>query len=109
MTAAPPGPDEVADVYSDAGMRLWLRLSGPHLHGGSEDATVALAARAEGFGFRPGGRVVELASALGAPSRYLARRFLATVLCVDGDVRMQRAARAAAEAEGLARRCLPLL
>jgi len=109
MTAAPPGPDEVADVYSDAGMRLWLRLSGPHLHGGNEDATVALAARAEAFGLRPGGRIVEIASALGAPSRYLARRFLATVLCVDGDLRMHRAARTAAEAEGLWLRCLPLL
>jgi sarcosine/dimethylglycine N-methyltransferase len=108
-TSASPPPLEVADVYSDAGMRLWLRLSGPHLHGGNEDATVALAARAEAFGLRPGGRIVEIASALGAPSRYLARRFVATVLCIDGDIRMHRAARAAAAAEGLWLRCLPLL
>lgn len=74
MTTASPPPDDVADVYSAAGMRLWLRLSGPHLHGGSEDATVALAARVEASGLRPGGRIVELASALGGPSRYLARR-----------------------------------
>jgi SAM-dependent methyltransferase len=34
---------------------------------------------------------------------------VATVLCIDGDVRMHHAARAAAEAEGLWLRCLPLL
>jgi sarcosine/dimethylglycine N-methyltransferase len=109
MTSGSPSLRDLADVYAEPGMHLWLRLSGPHLHGGSEDATVALAARAEAFGLRPGGRIVELASALGGPSRYVARRFVATVLCIDGDPRMQRAARASHEAEGLWLRCLPLL
>lgn len=90
-------------------MRWALRLVGTHLHPGSEDATVTLAQRAEACGFPFGGRVLELASALGGPARYLARRFGATVVCVDGDPRMQAAALSAARAEGLWLRCLPVL
>jgi SAM-dependent methyltransferase len=109
MTDTSPPPRDVADVYAEPGMHLWLRLSGPHLHGGSEDATVALATRAEAYGLRGGGRILEIASALGAPARYLARRFQATVICIDGDPRMHAAARAVNEHEGLGMRCLLLL
>ncbi len=100
---------EVADLYDEPGMRWALRSVGTHLHPGGEDVTVALAARAESFGLEPGGRILEIASALGGPARYLARRFGATVLCVDGDPRMQTAALAAGRREGVWRRCPPLL
>jgi hypothetical protein len=43
MDASPP-LRYLADVCAEPGMRVWLRLSGPHLHGGDEVATVALAA-----------------------------------------------------------------
>jgi len=99
----------VAGVYDEPAMRVYLRTSGPHLHGGGEDATVALAARAEAFGLTPGARILDLASALGAPARYLARRFMATVLCIDADRRMHAAALAGHHAEGLWLRCLVLL
>src|SRR5438309_2185424 len=108
MTASRPLRN-IADVYAEPAMGMFLRAVGPHLHLGSEDATVALAARATGFGFQAGGRVLELASALGAPARYLARRFAATVVCVDADPRMHAAARARHQAEELWLRCLPVL
>jgi SAM-dependent methyltransferase len=81
---------------------------GAHLHSGGEDATVALAARAAAFDFPIGGRVLDVASALGGPARYLARRFGATVLCVDGTRRMHEYARRFHRLEETALRC-PLL
>ncbi len=109
MTIPPQPLRDVADVYDEPGVRWALRSVGPHLHPGSEDATVALAARAEAFGFPGGGRILDVASALGGPARYLSRRFGVPVLCVDGDRRMQEAALAAARAEGMWLRCLPVL
>lgn len=100
---------DVADVYDEPGIRWALRSVGAHLHPGAEDATVTLAARAEAFGLAAGGRILEIASALGGPARYLARRFVATVVCVDADPRMHAAALTAARHEGLWLRCLPVL
>lgn len=100
---------DLHDFYDEPGIAWAVRSVGPHLHPGSEDATVTLAVRLEAYGLPPGGRIVELASALGGPARYLARRFGATVLCVDGDRRMHAAALAVARGEGLQERCLPLL
>ncbi len=99
----------VGEFYAEPGMAWYLRAVGPHLHPGSEDATVALAARAEAFGFPGEGRILELASALGAPARYLARRFGATIVCIDSDLRMHRAALDGHRREGLWLRIHPLL
>ena len=84
----------VFEIYDEPGMEWWLRVSGPHLHGGAEAATIALAQRAGPLGLGSG-RVVEIASALGAPSRVLARTFGCEVVCIDMDARMHRAARCA--------------
>ncbi len=87
-----PAPESVRDprdVYDDAGMVWSLRNVGAHLHPGSESATVALAERAAGYSLATGGRILEVAFALGTPVRFLARRFAATVVCVDMDLRMQ--------------------
>ncbi len=91
----------VAEFYDEPGMEWWLRWSGHHFHAGSEEATVALAARAADHGFASGGRVVEIASALGAPARFLARRFASTIVCIDMDQRMHRAAHQITRREGL--------
>ena len=99
---------ETHGVYDDSGMAWSLRSVGPHLHPGSEEATVALAARAAQYGLKSGGRILEIASALGAPARFVARRFSSTVICVDRDLRMHRALQAAAAAEQLSLRCLPV-
>lgn len=95
---------DVADFYDEPGLRWMPRQTGTHIHPGSEDATTALAARAELYGFPVGGAIVDLATAVGGPARYLARRFAATVLCIDGDRRMHMAARTIASAEGVALR-----
>ncbi|MBA4181499.1 MAG: hypothetical protein C0506_12990 [Anaerolinea sp.] len=97
---------ETDGVYDDSGMAWSLRSVGPHLHPGSEEATVALAARAAQYGLKSGGRILEIASALGAPARFVARRFSSTVICVDRDPRMHRALQAAAAVEELSLRCL---
>jgi len=99
----------VGDLYSTPGMEWAVRGLGPHFHPGSEDATVALAERAVHYGLEPNSRILEVASALGAPARYLARRFVSTVICVDMDRQMHAAAGAANSAEGLSRRCLRVL
>ncbi|MDQ6680778.1 MAG: class I SAM-dependent methyltransferase, partial [Pseudomonadota bacterium] len=89
MGAAPRQPlRDLADVYDDPTITWSLHGVGTHLHSGGEDATVALATRAASFEFPTGGRLLDVASALGGPARYLARRFAATVLCVDGTRRM---------------------
>ena len=100
---------DVADFYDEPGVQWMLREAGTHLHPGREDATVALAARAEAFGFPGGGRVLELASALAGPARYLARRFGARILCIDGNPRMHAAALTSLRYEGLALRVNLLL
>jgi SAM-dependent methyltransferase len=89
-------------------MEWQVRLLGTHLHPGSEEATVALATRAEQYGFSGGGFILDLASALGGPARFLARRFAATVICIDLSPRMNAALASASRAEGLTRRCLPI-
>jgi SAM-dependent methyltransferase len=89
------------EVYDAPGMEWSVRAVGHHLHTRGEDATVALAGRAAANGFPGGGIILELASALGGPARYLARRFGATVLGVDMDPRMHATARATAVNEGL--------
>jgi len=95
-------------VYDEAGMAWALHSVGPHLHPGSEEATVALASRAAQYGFASGGRILEVASALGAPARFIARRFSSTVVCVDRDQEMHRRLLVTATAEELALRCLPV-
>ncbi|HLZ69112.1 MAG TPA: methyltransferase domain-containing protein [Dehalococcoidia bacterium] len=98
----------VNDFYDAPSIAWSLRGAGLHLHAGSEDATVAQAQRLEAYGYTGGGRILEIASALGGPARYLARRFLAMVLCIDANPRMHAASRATAAAEGLTART-PLL
>lgn len=107
--AVPESPRTVAEVYNEPAMEWNLRTAGYHLHPLGEDATVALADRAAHYGFPPGGVVLDVASALGAPARYLVRRFGATVVCLDMDPRMHAAGRAAARAEGLGLACQQLL
>ena len=99
----------VADVYDEPWVAWTLRTAGTHLHPGRELATVQLAERAIQFGFPSGGRVLEVASALGGPARFVARHFSATVICLDMNPRMQTALRSSAWAEGLGLRCLPVL
>ncbi|MBI3796474.1 MAG: class I SAM-dependent methyltransferase [Deltaproteobacteria bacterium] len=70
---------------------------------------MTLATRAAHYGFPEGGSILDLASALGGPARFLARRFAATVICIDLNPRMHAALRSAAQAEGLTLRCLPVL
>jgi len=100
---------EASDVYATPAVEWQTRLFGTHLHPGAEEATVALAERAARYGLREGGLLLDLASALGGPARFIARRFSATVICVDLSRRMQSALVSAAKAEGLARSCLPVL
>jgi SAM-dependent methyltransferase len=95
-------------VYDSPTVEWSLRTVGPHLHPGGEEATVLLAQRAAAHGFPRGGRVLDLGSGLGAPARFVARRFGATVVGVDAERSSQLAARAGAVAEGLEGRC-PLL
>ncbi len=110
-----PGYDSLVDVrpvddfYNEPGMEWSLRSVGPHLHPGSEEATVELARAAAEHGFPTGGRILELASALGAPTRLVARRFASTVVCVDMDRRMHAAAIEAHRREGLTRLIHPIL
>jgi len=104
-------PDErsvraVSDIYTEPGVEWQVRFLGTHLHPGFEEATVALASRAT---FPEGGSILDLASALGGPARFLARRFAATVVCIDLDLRMHAALTSAAQAEGLRLCCLPVL
>jgi SAM-dependent methyltransferase len=99
----------VADIYDEPWVAWTLRTAGTHLHPGREVATTQLAERAVQFGFPAGGRVLEVASALGGPARFVARHFSATVICLDMNPRMQLALRSSAWAEGLGLRCLPVL
>ena len=107
-------PDErsvraVSDIYTEPGVEWQVRFLGTHLHPGFEEATVALASRAVHYGFPEGGSILDLASALGGPARFLARRFAATVICIDLNPRMHAALTSAARAEGLTLSCLPVL
>lgn len=99
------GPETDAGFYDEPTIAWSLRAVGSHLHPGGEEATVLLAQRAANHGFPLRSRILDLGSGLGAPSRFLARRFLSTVVGVDSERGSQRAARGAAVAEGLAERC----
>ncbi|MEX0783818.1 MAG: class I SAM-dependent methyltransferase [Dehalococcoidia bacterium] len=99
----------VGDFYSEPGMAWSLRSVGPHLHPGSEEATVALARAASDHGMATGGVILDVASALGAPARFIARRFASRIVCVDMDPRMHRAALEGIRREGLSRVIHPLL
>jgi SAM-dependent methyltransferase len=99
----------VSDVYTELGVEWNVRFVGTHLHPGFEEATVALATRAAHYGFPEGGAILDLASALGGPARFLARRFAATVICIDLNPRMHAALTHSARAEGLTWSCLPVL
>jgi sarcosine/dimethylglycine N-methyltransferase len=99
----------VLDIYDDPWVEWTLRSAGTHLHPGRETATVQLAERALRFGFPTEGTVLEVASALGGPARFVARHFAATVLCLDMNPLMQRALQASARSEGLGLRCQPVL
>ncbi len=99
----------VGDFYDEPGMEWSLRSVGPHLHPGSEEATVALVQAASEHGMATGGVMLEVASALGAPARVIARRFGCRVVCIDMDPRMHRAAREGIRREGLARVVHPVL
>jgi SAM-dependent methyltransferase len=99
----------VSDVYTAPGIEWQMRFFGTHLHPGFEATTVALATRAAHYGFLEGGAILDLASALGGPARFLARRFAATVICIDLNPRMHAALMRAAWAEGLTLCCLPVL
>ncbi len=99
----------VGEFYDEPGMKWSLRSVGRHLHPGSEEATVNLAARADAAGFAHGGVIVEIASALGAPARFVARRFASRVVCVDMDRRMHTAAMAANRDQGMDRLVQPVL
>src|SRR5215510_6613676 len=107
-------PDErsvraVSDIYTEPGVEWQVRFLGTHLHPGFEAATVALAARVAHYGFPEGGTILDLVSALGGPARFLARRFAATVICIDLNPCMHTAPRSAARAEGLTLSILPVL
>ena len=111
MPAAPSGDSGSSSNtgYYDEPTLAWsLRSVGPHLHPGGEEATVLLAQRAASHGFPVGSSVLDLGSGLGAPARFLARRFQSTVVGIDIERESHLAARAAANAEGLVQRC-PLL
>jgi SAM-dependent methyltransferase len=56
-----------------------------------------------------GGVIVEVASALGAPARFVARRFGTTVVCIDMDPRMHAAAAETNRQEGLQHIVRPVL
>ncbi len=99
----------VSDFYDEPQIAWSTRTVGRHLHPGSEDATVELARRAAHHGFPGGGLILDVASALGEPARFLARRFSATVVCVDMDPRMHAAALHTSRTEGLGLRCQPVL
>ena len=103
------GTRSVGEFYDEPGMRWSLRSVGPHLHPGSEEATVTLAAHADHYGMATGGRIVEIASALGAPARFVARRFGSRVICIDMDSRMHAAASTTNAREGVTRLVQPVL
>jgi SAM-dependent methyltransferase len=106
---ATPGMRRVSDIYDEPWVAWTLRTAGTHLHPGREAATVHLAERAIAFGFPPGGKILEVASALGGPARFLARHFSATIICLDMNPLMQQALHRSAVAEGLHLRCHPVL
>ena len=98
----------VPDIYDEPWVAWTLRTAGTHLHPGREFATAHLADRAAHYGMVAGGRVLEVASALGGPARMIARHFSATVVCIDMNPMMQRALRGSAAAEGLGSRLVPV-
>ena len=100
---------EAHSIYNGPTVEWALRAVGPHIHPGGEEATVLLAQRAAAHGFPVGGRVLDVGSGLGAPARFVARRFVASVVGLDAELRSQRAARAAAAAEGVHGRCPQVL
>ena len=105
---SPSGQPGRGSLYDAPTIEWSLRSVGPHLHPGGEEATVLLAQRAASHGFPSGARLLDLGSGLGAPARFLARRFAATVVGLDSERGSQLSARAGAAAEGLVERC-PLL
>ena len=99
----------VGEFYDEPGMEWSLRNVGPHLHPGSEAATADLAVRAAAAGFVTGRLIIDVASALGAPARFIARRFGSRVLSIDMDPRMHAAAVVRNREEGLTRVIQPVL
>ncbi len=95
----------VGDVYDQASLEWYIRGSGPQLHPGGELATAALIERAAAYGMPEGGRILDVACALGVPGRVVARRFAASVVGVDMSPAMARACVAGAVYEQLAGRC----
>lgn len=91
----------LSEVYDAPAMEWSLRAVGPHLHPGSEETTVDLAKIGARFGLGSGQLVLDVASALGAPGRFLARRFGARVVGLDLDPVMHAGARAAARVEAM--------
>jgi SAM-dependent methyltransferase len=89
--AGEPAFREAADVYAEPALEWQTRLFGTHLDPGFEKATVVLAGRAAHYGLQEGGLLLDVASALGGPARFIARRFAATVICVDLSRRMHAA------------------
>jgi len=98
----------VPDIYDEPWLAWTVRGAGMHLHPGREMATAFLAERAAHYGLRPGGRILEVASALGGPARMIARHFGADVVCVDMNQLMQKALSQLSTGEGLALRLHPL-
>ena len=99
----------VRDIYDEPWTEWTLRTAGTHLHPGREMATAYLVERAAQFGFPVGGRILEVASALGGPARMVARHFSATMICADLNPLMQNALRAEAWKEGIGLRCQSIL
>lgn len=97
------------DLYDEATILGGLRWTGTDNVPGGVTATVALAQRAAEHGFTTGGVVVDVGHSTGAPGRFVARRFGATVVGVDINPYEERIAKAAARREGYERRCLPTL
>lgn len=98
----------VPDIYDAPWLAWTVRGAGMHLHPGRELATAYLVDRAAHYGLRPGGRILEIASALGGPARMIARHFAADVVCVDMNGTMQRELLRLSREEGLIRRLHPL-
>jgi ubiquinone/menaquinone biosynthesis C-methylase UbiE len=89
---------DVSEVYDGAGAVLWEALMGEFIHVGGEPHTKVLAEKA---GVTKDSYVLDVCSAVGAPSRWLAKTFGCKVEGLDATVNMINEANRRAKEAGL--------
>lgn len=89
---------DVSDVYSGPEGRLWELIMGEQIHVGGFASSMALARQA---GIKPGQKVLDLCSALGAGLRFLVKNFKVNGYGLDGTQHMFEEAKRRANRDGM--------